>query len=169
MNQAIETVIELKETKYFLNTARQYCAFVESTNNKEKDFLKETQNLLLTLYQQATALSWTTLEHEEEFEDKLSKEEFDKILKRLDENIGHHRYYWEIFDPTNDQDTQAVCGDLVDDLGDIYKDIKHGLMIFDLGTMASREAALWDLKFGFEKHWGRHAICALKTIHFLVV
>ena len=168
MDQAIEKIIEVKETKDFLGTARLYCVYIESTNKTDREFLAESQSLLLSLYQQATILPWTTLEHEEEFHNKLSKEEFEKVLKRIDEKIGDNRFYREVFDPTDELDKETVCGDLVDDLGDIYKDIKYGLMIFDLGTMASREDAVWNFKFGFEKHWGRHAIGALKTIHFLL-
>jgi hypothetical protein len=168
MDSSIEKVIELKETKDFLRTARNYCDFIESTDTTDKEYLRELQSLLLTLYQNATNLSWTTIEHEEEFKDKLSKEDFDKVLSVIADKVGQNRYYWEVFDPTNEKDTEAVCGDLVDDLGDIYKDMKYGLMIFDLGTLASKEDAVWDMKFGFEKHWGRHAISALKTIHFLL-
>lgn len=168
MEISIEKVIELKETKDFLLTARSYCSFIETTDTTNKEFLKGLQGLLLILYQQATTLSCTTLDHEEEFKEKLSKEEFEKILNSISDKIGENRYYWEVFDPTNDKDTEAVCGDLVDDIGDIFKDIKYGLMIFDIGTTSSQEDAIWNFKFGFEKHWGRHAISALKTIHFQV-
>jgi hypothetical protein len=149
-----------------LLAARNYCSFIETTDTTNEEFLKGLQGLLLNLYQKTTTLPWTTLDHEEEFKEKLSKQEFEKSLNSISNKIGVNRYYWEVFDPTNDKDTEAVCGDLVDDIGDIYKDIKYGLMIFDLGTAASQEDAVWNLKFGFEKHWGRHAICALKTIHF---
>lgn len=166
MDISIDKVIELKETKDFLLTARGYCHFIETTDTANKEFLKKLQGFLLDLYQKATTLPWTTLDHEEEFKEKLSKDEFEKILNSILDKIGENRYYWEVFDPTNDKDTEAVCGDLVDDIGDIYKDIKYGLLIFDLGTAASQEDSVWNFKFGFEKHWGRHAISALKTIHF---
>lgn len=165
MNSSIEKVLELKETMEFLQTARNYCAFIESTDTTDKEYLLELQSILLTLYQKATNLPWTTIEHEEEFKEKLSKD-FNKILLLIAEKVGQNRYYWEVFDPTNEN--EVVCGDLVDDLGDIYKDMKYGLMIFDIGTIASKEDSIWGMKFGFEKHWGLHAISALKTIHFLL-
>jgi hypothetical protein len=168
METSIEKVIGFKETKDFLVTARSYCSFIETTDTTGQEFLKGLQALLLPLYQQATTLAWTTLDHEKEFNEKLSKEEFEKIVNSISEKIGENRYYWEVFDPTNDKATEATCGDLVDDICDIYKDLKYGLMIFDLGTSASQEDAVWNFKFGFEKHWGRHAICALKTIHFQI-
>ena len=168
MSQTIEKVIDLRETNDFLTTARLYCSFIETTDKTDEEFLKETQRIILNIYQQAIVLPETTSEYDEDFEDKLSTEEFENILKSLNDKFGDNRYYWEIFDPTDEQDKEAVCGDLVDDLGDIYRDIKRGLITFDLGTMASRQDAIWNFKFGLEHHWGRHAISALKTIHFLL-
>ena len=168
VNQPIEHIIELQAPKEFLLKARQYCAFVESTTTAKEEFLRETQGLLLNLYQLATILPWTTLNYDVDFNEQLSNEEYEKTLTAIAEKIGSNRFYWEVFDPTKQEDTEAVAGDLVDDLGDIYRDLKYNLMIFDIGTMASQESAMWDFKFGFETHWGRHAIGALKTIHFLL-
>lgn len=168
MDQSIEKIIESKETKDFLRIVREFCAFVESSEKTDKEFLRQLQSLLLVLYYHAISLSWTSLDHNEEFADKLSKEEQKNILKIISDKIGEGRFYWDVFDPTNDKDTEPVCGDLVDDLGDIYKDVKKGLLNFDLGTIASKDQAVWDWKFGFEKHWGQHAIDALRTIHYLL-
>jgi len=168
MDHSIEKIIESKETKDFLRIVREFCAFVESSEKTDKEFLRQLQSLLLVLYHHAISLSWTSLDHNEEFADKLSKEEQKDILKIISDKIGEGRFYWDVFDPTNDKDTEPVCGDLVDDLGDIYKDVKKGLLNFDLGTIASKDQAVWDWKFGFEKHWGQHAIDALRTIHYLL-
>ena len=146
MDQSIEKVIELKETKDFLRSAREFCSFVESTDKADKEFLKQLQSLLLVLYYHAIPLSWTRLDQSEEFPGKLSKEEQKTILKKISDKIVEGRFYWDVFDPTNDKDTEPVCGDLVDDLGDIYKDVKEGLLNFDLGTSASKEQAVWSWK-----------------------
>jgi hypothetical protein len=166
MEIPIEKALALKETQDFLLTARSYCSFIQDTDTTDKEFLKGLQGLLLSLYQQARTLAWTTLEHKEEFKEELSTEGMEKILNSISNRVGADRYYWEVFDPTDHNDTKPVCGDLVDDIGDIYKDIKEGLMTFDLGTPASREDAVWNFRFGFEKHWGGHAISALRAIHF---
>ena len=169
MEQPIEKLVDTKEVLDFLVTARQFCSFIESTTKSGEGFMAESQHLLLHLYQLASNLPWTSLEHDEKFDDQLPKEEFEKILVSLSNKIGNERFYWDVFNPTlQEEKTEANCGDLVDDLGDIYRDIKYGLMIFDLGTMASCESAVWDFKFGLENHWGRHAVCAIKAMHFLV-
>jgi hypothetical protein len=50
-----------------------------------------------------------------------------------------------VFDPTKDDDIEPVCGDLLDDLGDIYKDLKNSLLLFDKGTPAEIESAVLQL------------------------
>jgi hypothetical protein len=168
MSSSIEKIIEQKETKDFLVTARDYCSFIELTTKKDKEFLRQVQDLLLKLYQEARSIPLTTVTHDEDVEVQLSKEASENILRQIADKIGADRFYWTVFDPTDDKDTEAVCGDLVDDLGDIYKDIKRSLLTFDQETLTSKEDAIWSMKFGFEKHWGQHAIDALRTIHFLL-
>ena len=60
---------------------------------------------------------------------KLEEKEFEKILFFISERLDN-RYYWHVFDPSNQVDTEPVCGDLLDDLGDIYKDLKRSILIF---------------------------------------
>lgn len=156
------------ETKEFLETSRGFCRFIESTDSSKMEFMNELRGLLLILYLRATLIPWTTLDFNEEFDVRVSKEESENIIRRIDTKIGEERFYWTVFDPTEGKDIEPVCGDLVDDIADTYKDIKQGLMTYDLNTMASKEHGMWSLKFSFEKHWGQHAIDALRSLHFLL-
>ena len=74
------------------------------------------------------------------------------------------QYYWEVFTPTemNEEETKPVCGDLFDDLLDIYADVAAGLWLYDHQHF---EAAVfsWSQMFGF--HWGRHAVSAMHALH----
>ena len=71
------------------------------------------------------------------------------------------RYYWELFHSTTDEPDEPVCGDLADDLLDIYKDVKEGLLSFQSGKDVLA-AYHWRTHFGF--HWSRHAVGALKAL-----
>ena len=148
--------------------ARTYCSFIETTTKSGTEFLDELEGVLLDLYKTAITLRWPTLLHEKDFEDEVSTDDLDSISHRIGERIGGNSVYWEVFEPFDHDNRDPVCGDLVDDLGDIYRDIKRALMIFDLGTAAAKQDAIWQLKFGFENHWGRHAIGALMAIHHLL-
>jgi hypothetical protein len=72
--------------------------------------------------------------------------------------------YWEIFDPT--QQEEPVSGSLADDLTDIFRDLQKGLAISERGASVSE--VLWEWRFSFKFHWGRHAMDALRAIHWLI-
>ena len=60
-------------------------------------------------------------------------------------------------------------GDVADDLCDIYRDILPGLRYWEAGGEEGHAAVVWEWRFGFITHWGRHAIAALGLLHFLVM
>jgi hypothetical protein len=72
------------------------------------------------------------------------------------------QYYWELFHSVTKEPEEPVCGDLVDDLLDIYKDVKEGLLAFESGE---RVLAAWHWRNTFGFHWGRHATSAIKALH----
>ena len=83
---------------------------------------------------------------------------FTTVSKRLLEDWD---LYWQVFDPT--KDSEAIYGSLADDIADIYRDLKEGL---DDIHLARAEDIIWEWRLGFSSHWGKHAIDALRTIHF---
>ena len=143
-----------------LRAAGNYCAFIETTAKSDTEFLEEVEGLLLDLYAMATRLEWPNVQHDSDVDDQVSPVEMNSIMKRIGAGIGRNHLYWEVFDPFAHDDRDPVCGDLVDDLGDIYLDTKRALM--------AHEDAMWQLKFGFDYHWGRHAIGALMAIFHLL-
>jgi len=72
------------------------------------------------------------------------------------------QYYWEIFKPVTLQPEQPGCGDITEDLADIYSDVKDGLLFFESGMVP---AALWHWRRTFEAHWGEHATSAMRALH----
>lgn len=153
-------------TEYY-EAAGHFCLFLEESKGlSASGFLNKIRLHLLRLYAAALAMPAVELQSNKEYEDKLSADAFQAVLSRTAEQLGSARYYWHVFDPINDLDINPVCGDLLDDLGDIYKDLKYSLMIFNLGKEDCEEIALWDLKYDFDAHWSQHCINALSAIHF---
>jgi len=70
--------------------------------------------------------------------------------------------YWEVFDPILTPCDEPVAGAIADDLGDIYRDVARGLVLFESGR---RDEALWEWGFSFQTHWGEHATGALRALH----
>ncbi|HET9267229.1 MAG TPA: DUF5063 domain-containing protein [Vicinamibacterales bacterium] len=55
-----------------------------------------------------------------------------------------------------------IVGHLADDISEVFADIRKALVLFDRGHV---EAALWEWTFGFQTHWGRHAVSAIRALH----
>ena len=78
--------------------------------------------------------------------------------------VQSHSTYWEVFDPFVFE--EPVCGDLRDDLQDIYADLRTGIREYEAGR---ENNALWEWKFGVDNHWGQHAVDAIRALHSIRV
>ncbi len=74
--------------------------------------------------------------------------------------FGPRDLYFEVFDPYVDE--PAVVGSLSDDCLDVYREVRGGLTLLEQGRV---EAAVWTWRFGFQIHWGAHAINAMRALH----
>ncbi|HEX9391123.1 MAG TPA: DUF5063 domain-containing protein [Usitatibacteraceae bacterium] len=70
-------------------------------------------------------------------------------------------YYREFFNPDPLQNDEPVLGDLGDDMLDIYKDIKRGLLVYEQGKQIE---AIWHWSFLHRAHWGKHATSAMYAL-----
>jgi sugar phosphate isomerase/epimerase len=149
----------------FVDAARRFRAFIESTTTSGRQFVSELELVLADLYRYAIRLPSVDAADCDETPPEI---ETALDVRRLADRLGANRYYWMVFNPASHDDHEPVCADLLDDLEEILSEIEEGLLWFDLGSEASRSEAMWHLKFGFEQHWGAHAINALTALHSLL-
>jgi hypothetical protein len=69
--------------------------------------------------------------------------------------------YWEVFDGLEQLPDDPVCGDLADDVRDIYVNVKEGLALYDAGHA---DEAVWHWRLMLS-HWGHHATGAIRALH----
>ncbi|SEG18156.1 protein of unknown function [Bryocella elongata] len=74
-------------------------------------------------------------------------------------------YYWDTFQPLADPPELAIASSLVDDLTDIWRDLKNGLLALENADAAAERGVWWNWRFSFYSHWGHHAIGALRVLH----
>jgi hypothetical protein len=145
----------------FAGKAREYCAFIEvAAGTPLPDRLATARRLLVEVYLLALALP----------EGPPSDESEDDIEVRapLDwPDMGDAEFYRLFFDPY-EEDQEAVTASLSDDLLDIYRDLRSGLAILDSGRQHAEVDAAWEWRFGFEGHWGNHAVAALRALHWAI-
>ncbi len=81
------------------------------------------------------------------------------LMQRLSSlPITHYRV---VFDSLEDDLGGLVTGWLADDLSDIYHDLQSGLVKWEAGYA---EDAIWQWRFEYFTHWGRHATHAQSAI-----
>ncbi|PEJ54494.1 hypothetical protein CN692_19360 [Bacillus sp. AFS002410] len=144
-----------KAVDNFFNSAIYYCNLVENFNsNQENDKLKNLVISLLDLYSKALLLPDVEPKNADSYE-------FDVFLPQI--NFEQYDWYWVLFNPYNlNNIEEPVFGSLSDDILDIYKDVKEGILLYDQNEQLE---AIWHWKFHFQAHWGRHAVDAIRALH----
>ena len=60
-----------------------------------------------------------------------------------------------------------MVGLISDDLADIWRDVKEGLLEIDRGKETSTMEAVWHWRFSFETHWAHHVAGASAALNAL--
>ena len=169
LSEETKSLFEAKETQQFLNAARGFISLIENREIEKQEFYFQIHKKLTDIYCAGLTLKSVELiysNHETEF-DTIEKEELKIQNVNLISSLGKDCFYWEIFDPTDEKDREPTQGWLVDDVADIYADLKNELYKIDqIGTDEAVEDGLWQLKFGFTTHWGNHCVNAIRALHY---
>lgn len=182
LSKEISELLNKKTTTDFLNAARQFVTLLENGDLSQETFYKQSHKALSEVYRAALELETVDLIYsgpDSEFKE-INKDKLREQNINLISNLGKDCFYWEVFDPTYTEedgkpeqgwkitDKEPTQGWLVDDFADIYADLKQELIKIDqIGTDEAIEDALWQLKFGFNHHWGNHCIDAIRALHYL--
>lgn len=141
----------------FVSAASAYCGFIERAAGLEiTQRILEARESVAHLYAAGCGLPMVEPPDGFDAENDVTRPEdwpgFDR-----------HEFYWEVFNVYGDGETEGiVAGDLSDDLLDIYFDVRRGLRLW--ASEAPRAAAIWEWRFGFDAHWGNHAVNALRAL-----
>lgn len=139
----------------FVREARTYCSFVENAAGLSLvDRLRTARERLLNLY--SAALSLPTAEPDDQ--DASSSPEAPIDWPGFEDKDT----YREVFDPYQQEENEPVAGSLADDVLDVYRDIRRGLMFWDASQTRN---TIWKWRFHFDVHWGDHAVDALRALH----
>jgi hypothetical protein len=146
----------------FRQEAINYCSLIETNSNNQDEFVDRLQLTLTTLYQLACQLPEVAPDGDCNAE--ISDADFSIFLPQLS-NLLPFQYYWQVIEPFDHSNIETGCGDLFDDIGDIYKDLKRELFHLSSNDSSCKHHGCWMVKWDFEYHWGQHCIDALKAIH----
>ncbi len=151
-----------REISNFAATAREYCRWCEEPRVTGPSALRyEAASLLGRLYSAAVSLPEVDLgDYEAPEPPDLPEATRTRVFAGFAD--FPFQYYREVFDPAADKTDEPVVGDLADDFTDIYLDLYRGLALLDMGE---EPAAVFEWRFSFGIHWGRHATSAMRALH----
>jgi hypothetical protein len=152
----------------FSETVREYCKFIEEDDTaKSRVYVLRCLRLLLKLHLQALSLPNLEATGEPRAGIVVESEQWklvrDRIASRLDRD-----HYLMVFDPFEEAPS-PIAGSLSDDLSDVWRDLKEGLLQLDEGSANAAANAVWTWRFGLEFHWGpHHSAHAIGALHALL-
>ncbi len=144
----------------FILSARGFSEWCVSPPSDTKAEAKIALKFLSSLYEQALALEFPE-EMDYEIDGKRANDQTLKRVWKRTEALPFN-YYSLVFDPFEESIAEPVSGALLDDIGDIYRDLSEGLFLYYEGHIAEAEWAMLD---SFQTHWGRHASSAIHALH----
>lgn len=150
------TEAELEALDTFARVAAEYCAWAEAAPGEPRAEALIARRLLLDLMRGAIALPEVC--PEEVVRAEITIDDYMRVFRRF--GALPFQYYSECFDPLLVPAEEPVRADLADDLADVWRDLKEGLMLRD----QSPESAAWQWRFNFEIHWGHHASAGLYAL-----
>ena len=147
-----------KHIKEFARLAQEYCDWVEGKGNKGEDQLFYLQVLLSKLY--CWGIQLPDCEPTDLLEsDELPDHNHQEILNYF--KTFPIQYYSMIFNAHIVPSEEPVIGDVIDDLADIYKDLKDGLWYLGRGSELD---AVFRWRFSLGAHWARHILGAMYAL-----
>jgi hypothetical protein len=145
--------------------AESYCAFIDSSESLERgEFVWQLAEHLVGLYAAGMRLPFPGGDDDFDAPASMTSEEWQELYQRLGSKLGNVAFYSVMFDPY-ELGATPVTGSLADDAADIYRDLRVGLNVIE--SEGGLDNAVWEWRFGFDNHWGKHAAEALLALHSL--
>lgn len=152
----------------YVATATEFCTFIEGAERYSTgQFIHRARHLIPTIYLAALSLPHVETTDAETARD-ITGEQWDCTFKTLQKKLAEYDYYWEIFNPGEFEPEPPVSTLISDDLADMWRDSKAGLIHWDGASDTLRQQIVWDWRFSFHNHWSAHAVDALRTIDWAI-
>lgn len=147
----------------FHDEAREYCSVVESVSDypDADSFYATIAAPLANLYAAGLELPDVSPTGDDVEVATLGHEAWMAVFRAINDVTGDGDPYRTVIDPH--EDTDAVEAALGQDLADIYCDVLPATTWTDVEHLADLQ---WEMRFQFQGHWGRHALEAMRAIHW---
>lgn len=148
-----DRIVPLNE-KRFVHIVRRFCFWAESSNHDAAVARELLLELLLHVNELRSTIS----------SEAYSAYGFEGLGPEVAENLRDlpFQYYLNIFSPLDlKTGSEAVIGDIADDLVDTYGELRYGLKVYDSGNHDGAERHWFA---AYLLHWGHHASSAVRVL-----
>ncbi|MFA6305064.1 MAG: DUF5063 domain-containing protein [Patescibacteria group bacterium] len=155
----------------FALIAKEYCNFIENHKFKKNKSVYKLIDILIKLYSSALKLPKVKTGKNHHILDHVNQKMYTKITKKLFKEFTDFKFYWLIFNPLIEDkniDDEVVKAGVYDDLADIYRDVKNGLIEYQENSLENITDAVWHWRFHFYTHWGDHLVSLLKPLNSII-
>jgi len=161
----VTTILDTREARTYREVAAAFCALVENRDRHPTPEWLQTVHLLLPrLYAAAIALPRVEPDTESAGERTVTHDDWQALFTDFRDRLGRWNAYFNVSDPYDEANHEPVRMSLADDLADIYRDVKNGLLAEQAVAAARPNDVLWTWRFDFESHWATHAADALRAL-----
>lgn len=158
-----------KEVVEFVAVAKEFCDFVETTPQMEKqDFLERLQKFIPLIYLKGSLLPACESETEGLTGDNVTEDQYNYLYTTIHGLLGEQDEYLEVFDDNMQYSEAPVVNSIAEKVCDIYQDLKNFTESFRCGIPDVIEEALWGLNTNFELYWGKACASVLRAVHVAV-
>ena len=156
-------------SRRYADAAERYTAVVRAhTRGSLGQFLRDVEPALFAVCSAASELPEVAADTEDVPESAEHREEYQKLQGSLSALLGRYDTYRQFFDPSDAADEEPVHCLLSLDLVEILEDLEYGRSLLEPSRRVTSADVLWQWRFGFVHHWGRHATSALRVINSLL-
>jgi hypothetical protein len=159
-------------SKDFAECSIEYCNLLDSYEKFDRIiFLINVHRILSKLYFLGSRLPI----YEEYSSDKTEMDNktgsmsfYHTKLNDLRSYLNGMNDYFHIYNPIEMKNLDPIHYDISGDLSEIYDDLMSNIPNWSSGDKNIKADALWNWQFSWVQHWGKHALSALKAMHWYI-
>lgn len=152
----------------FVTVAVEYCVFLESAVEKEKQiFTDSLLKLLPLLYLKATLMPKLAVMSDSPQETFVTEENYEIVRHNISMLMGGDDDYLDVFVEDMKYSDSPILKTISEDLADIYQQVKDFVCAYRVGNEEKQQDAIAILKEEFENYWGQRLVSVMRPLHDL--
>lgn len=161
-----EDIVFSRNTVEFVTVAAEFCAYVESNNERtRKEFVETLLKLLPLLYIKAQMLPGDERINDEGLEDFVTEDSYEVLRMNIYEILAENDAYLDVFVSDMKYSDTPVTKSISEDIADIYQDVKNFVCLFQIGINETMHDAIIECREHFEQYWGQTLVNTLRALH----